>query len=249
MARPPKKENERNSLRLLRGLLAKEGGGPITQNELSEIIDVPVNTIRPVEAGLRPLTDGILSKVYLGTSARWDKQKKRWVRARILPMHVSSAWIWDEVFPDSKKDEEKPFTYALFKEFLLIRSIPGGSGEVDKIRGKLDLLFMLIPDDDWWDLYLRLEDFLAKCWQDFELQKYSELPEAKGVLYRLFKNAPPPGDNRTDEEARRAYQQKVKQMKQRKRRKRPATLLCGLRRVFGVSAIPYDRSLAKFGAF
>jgi hypothetical protein len=171
MARPPKKENERNPLRLLRGLLAKEGGGPITQNELSKIIDVPVNTIRPVEAGLRPLTDGILSKVYRGTGARWEKQKKRWVRARILPMHVSSALIFDEVFPDSKKDKDEPFTYALFKEFLQIRSVPGDSEDIDRIRDKINLLFLLIPDDDWWNLYLRIENFLTQCWQDFELQK------------------------------------------------------------------------------
>jgi hypothetical protein len=182
MARPPRKENTRNPLRLLRGLLAEEGRGPITQNELSEIIDVPVNTIRPVEAGLRPLTNGILSKVYLGTSARWDKQRKRWVRGRILPMHVGLTWLGEEVFPGSKRDEEEPFSYALFREFLRIRSIPGDSDDVRRIQDKIDLLFTLIPDHHWWELYLRIEDFLAKCWQDFELQKQIEKRKAKGTL-------------------------------------------------------------------
>lgn len=195
MARPPKPEYASNPLRLLRGFLTEKGNAPITQNELSEIIDVPVNTIRAIEAGQRNLTNEVLSKVTWGTRAQW----------------VKGQWV-------DLLNKETPFSFEVFSEFLEMRNQPMDAEKFVKLQKQLLILLALIPDDEQWNLQLRIEDFLGKCWEDFGLQEYFKLKEAKTLFNRIIKGAPPPGDNRTAE-LKRIYQQKVKQIKQRRRKK------------------------------
>src|SRR5258708_13986010 len=77
MARHPKPENARNPLRQLRALLSKNGEiAPITQNRLSEICDIPIDTIRSIEAGRRTLSSSALKKIEEVTTAKW--KRGRW---------------------------------------------------------------------------------------------------------------------------------------------------------------------------
>ena len=92
MAQPPKPENVENALRRLRGLLSSRGEEwPVTQKELSDLIDVPSPSIKAIEAGQRALTVGVLWRVLWGTGARWDGGA--WVCA-FKWIEGKNEWIW-----------------------------------------------------------------------------------------------------------------------------------------------------------
>ncbi len=109
MARHPKPENARNPLRQLRALLSKNGEiAPITQNRLSEICDIPIDTIRSIEAGRRTLSSSALKKIEEVTTAKWKRGRYSFNRrfmvkrppnyqSRIRLVHAKIDGLFDQI--------------------------------------------------------------------------------------------------------------------------------------------------------
>jgi hypothetical protein len=162
MPHPPKPENARNPLRLLRGLLSERGKkDPITQNRLSELIDVPGPTIKAIEAGQRGLTYSVLQRVLWGTAAQWDGDRKAWI----------CAFTWkDETKEWILSTTNRPFSYSVFRQFRKDREQrpKNAIDQASQIWFKVTELSMLIPDAKWWAFFLRFHEFVERCWKDYK---------------------------------------------------------------------------------
>jgi hypothetical protein len=156
MARPPKPENARNPLRQLRTLLSKNGEiAPITQNRLSEICDIPIDTIRAIEAGRRTLSLSVLRKTEAATTAKWNSKLARWT-------------VYDS-------DEPLTFSwYSLHRRFMGRRP-PNHQRRIHFIHTKIDGLFDKIPGNSWNLLLFRMNDFLEECKHDFNLKDLDDV--------------------------------------------------------------------------
>jgi transcriptional regulator with XRE-family HTH domain len=155
MARPPKPENARNPLRQLRALLSNKGEiALITQNELSEICDIPINTIRQIEIGRRALNSSARKKIEEVTTATWNPKKARW----------------------TVYGSDEPFTfswYRLHRRFMGKRP-PNYQSRIRLIHAKIDGLFDQIPERSWNLLSFRINDSLEECRRDFKLKDLDE---------------------------------------------------------------------------
>jgi DNA-binding XRE family transcriptional regulator len=180
MPRHPKPENRDNALRKLRGLLSPRGDeAPITQDALAKTIDVPVATIRAIEAGrrlrqLEPNSD-VLRKVALVVGAEWDSNLKGWVLVGSNGVFaeedpITGDWFWIE--PD---EAGTPFTYEAWKVYRgFIRTpLPDKQKKKDLefLKVKIDSLFEEIGDRDRFNLLVRIHRFLTECQKDFGLKK------------------------------------------------------------------------------
>jgi len=155
MARPPKPENAQNPLRQLRALLSKKGEvAPITQNQLSGICDIPINTIRQIEIGRRTLNSSALKKIEEVTTATWNSKQARW----------------------TVYDSAEPLTfswYSLHRRFTEKRP-PNYRSRIHLIHAKIDGLFERIPERSWNLLSFRINDFLEECRRNFKLKDLDE---------------------------------------------------------------------------
>jgi hypothetical protein len=151
MARHPKPENARNPLRQLRALLSEKGEiAPITQNRLSEICDIPLDTIRSIEAGRRTLSSSALRRIEEVTTATWNTKRHQWtVYGSAEPLTFS----W----------------YRLHHHFIGQRP-PNYQSRLRLIHAKIDGLFDKIPGRSWNLLSFRVNDFLEECRRDFKLK-------------------------------------------------------------------------------
>jgi hypothetical protein len=155
MGRPQKHTD--HPLYRLRCLL---GELPITQPELSQIVDIPLATLQSIECGRRGWTPEIRSKISQMIWAVWDETKARWM------------------FKHSAQPEE--FSYELFQRYRKFISESARIPETDPetLKMRIDALFERVPNDSWMTLYWRLQDCLEECRQDFELKELEELFEA-----------------------------------------------------------------------
>lgn len=156
MARPPKPENARNPLRQLRTLLSKKGEiAPITQDRLSEICDIPVSTIRSIEAGCRTLNSSALKKIEEITTATWNSRRKQWT---VYGSDEPLTFSW----------------YSLHRHFMGKRP-PNYQSRIRLIHAKIDRLFDQIPERSWNLLSFRVNDFLEDCRCDFNLKDLDDV--------------------------------------------------------------------------
>lgn len=163
MPAPPKPENVRNPLRVLRGLLSERGKKrPITQAELSLRTGVPDTTIKAVEAGQRKLGESVRERVFWATGAQWDE--KRWV-CGFEWREDGGKWVWSE--------RSLPFTYSVYSRFRKMQEMRplNAVDEEVAIVGQLMELFMLIPDSQWWQLILRFRDVVEQRRKDYNVDK------------------------------------------------------------------------------
>jgi hypothetical protein len=158
MARPPKPENARNPLRQLRALLSENGERtPITQNRLSKICDIPIDTIRSIEAGRRPLNLSVLRKIEAVTTGTWNSKRDLWT-------------VYDS-------DEPLTFSRYSFHRHFMGQRPRNSRRRIHFIHKKIDGLFQKIPGHSWKLLLLRINDFLEECKRDFNLK------DLDGVFY------------------------------------------------------------------
>jgi hypothetical protein len=156
MARPPKPENARNPLRQLRALLSENGERtPITQNQLSKICDIPIDTIRSIEAGRRPLNLSVLRKIEAATAAKWNSKRAQWT------VH----------------DSDQPFMFFWYSSlsYFRRRRPPDYQKRIQFIHTKIDGLFDKIPGRSWNLLFFRMKDFLEECKHDFNLNDLDDV--------------------------------------------------------------------------
>jgi len=180
MPAPPKKENARNPLRQLRELLSDEGAdSPIRQRELSRLTDIPLPTIRAIEAGQRSLNADALKKIHLSTRAWWNEERRCWT-----------------LQGDAKG--EYPFTFSwhkIFKHFYGRRP-PNYQLRVAFMHERLNGLFEKVEESDWHLLAARINDCLEGCKEHFKLQGLEKrfaatTPEAAAQFHEYLKKAPP----------------------------------------------------------
>jgi predicted DCC family thiol-disulfide oxidoreductase YuxK len=152
MARPPKSKNLRTPLRVLRSLLSERGEeAPISQLAFSQLIDVPVSTVKAIENGQRVLNSNVVSQVVTHTGALWHYPSKQWMDAA---------------------DPKSPFTYEIFAGFRRQRSGRPDDWETRRIvaEGKLAQIFNWVENPRWWEWYLRCAKFLEDSWVDFNIK-------------------------------------------------------------------------------
>jgi hypothetical protein len=168
MPRPPSPDNQKNPLRILRGLLSDRGEkAPLTVAQLSEIIDVPANTIRAVQNDQRTLTKRVGDRIVLSTGAAWRQDKAQWIYAL------------------SKDDA--PFSYALYLEFRKIMAVRPAThrSDVEAMIQDVYGLFETIPDERWHALWFRFSDFIQERKAEIEAlpQARKKTKLGKGRLY------------------------------------------------------------------
>jgi hypothetical protein len=145
MARPPSSKNSDHPLRLLRNLLSKDGAtAPMSQLKFSQVIDVPVSTIKAIENGQRLSSLSVREHIALATGAVWDKQKEQWMYC----------------YPEHRV----PFSFSRYLEFqqIVTKRPPNDSAEVAKLMATLRKLFDKIPDKHWHRLLFSFQDFIEK---------------------------------------------------------------------------------------
>jgi hypothetical protein len=152
MARPPKSKNLRTPLRVLRSLLSERGEeAPMSQLAFSQLIGVPVSTIKAIENGQRVLNSNVVSQVVTHTGALWHYSSKQWMDAA---------------------DPKSPFTYEIFAESRRQRSGRPDNCETRRMlaEGKLTQIFNWVENPRWWEWYLRCAKFLEDSWVDFDIK-------------------------------------------------------------------------------
>jgi DNA-binding XRE family transcriptional regulator len=156
MPRHPKPENRDNPMRKLRALLStRTDNVPITQDELSRLIDVPVPTIRAIEAGRRRLNPEVLRKVRLVTRFRWNEDMECWMWGQ-RPARPDD-WKGDGEWMGLKGVAKScPPHKELLKSFLHLR---------------LQALLENVFDKDWNLLANRISDHFDACKDDFNIQR------------------------------------------------------------------------------
>src|SRR5262245_10367693 len=159
MPRPPRAENLRNPLRILRSLLSEDGDkSPVSQRDLSEIINVPFNTVRAIESGQRRSTAATRIQIAYATGAYWDPKRNQW-------MYSS---------PDAA---DRPYDRELYLQHrrVFTRRPHDHKKEVHRLTRRLQQLFLNVPDRDWHKLWFQIDDFLEKCESDFHPNKQGRL--------------------------------------------------------------------------
>jgi transcriptional regulator with XRE-family HTH domain len=146
MARPPRLENVNNPLRQLRTLLndpAKRGN--FSQKSLAELCQIPIDTIKSIEAGRLALSSDVQRKIAEETGAHWHPKKARWTRFDRTEFSFSSFWDYHR---------EK------LKRPIVAEAL------VDLIHSRIDWLFKSVRDEDWQRLRSRVNHFLEECKRD-----------------------------------------------------------------------------------
>jgi hypothetical protein len=161
MAMPPKEENLRNPLRVLREQLS--GTTLLTQKDLEKIIKVPVNTIKAIEAGQRPMTWDTEEAVGWQIGSLWDAQAKQWMyegAEKRIPLTWDILVEWRRL-SSQRPSAEKEAYYRIHFD------------------AALNELFRTVPDSRWWELWFRCQQFLADCRSKFASKPTSPPPKRK----------------------------------------------------------------------
>lgn len=195
--RPPKPEQERNSLRQLREIISA------TQAELSLIIDVPLDTIKSIEAGRRPLSEEVQKRVARMTGASWDRKKTWWAFRS-----VEAIWdLGEERWRISDKLVEcTPDHIRAYRKMMEQEASTAPDHDRDSIKMRVDVLFDQIPDRYW----MRLLGSLQKPLDDLEREFREKFKDRKRVAKVFQASTPFPGRPFTDPktgqiQARRSY--------------------------------------------
>lgn len=148
MPRPPNPKYANNPLRLLRGLLSPNGElHPVTQIRLSEMIGIPLPTIRSVESGQRPFSPMVRARVASGTGALWDERRGVWT------------------YCQGEEEENPTFDQKSYKEWSrnVKRTCKDREQTIRVMSSRLDKLFSETFPNRRRNLLLRLHAFLNEC--------------------------------------------------------------------------------------
>src|SRR5262245_37099326 len=79
MPRPTRPERRNNAIRQLRGILANPPDNkPLTQDEMAKITDVPLDSLRGIEAGRQAFSSRVKNRIRCETAAAWNEQDQCW---------------------------------------------------------------------------------------------------------------------------------------------------------------------------
>jgi hypothetical protein len=178
MPKRPKPENAQNPLRQLRGLLSEQGEqSPISQNQLSALCDIPIDTIRSIEAGRRTLNSIVQNKISAATRAFWNGKQMCW----------------------TLEGGAEPFTYLWYRVLkpFYARKPPNGEIRIAFMHQRLDALFARVSGRDWHLLARRVNECLEGCKDDLKIQGIEKLfdataPESAAELMRRLGSSPSP---------------------------------------------------------
>jgi hypothetical protein len=156
MARPPDPKHAREPLRLLRGLVKA------TLQEFSDVVGVPVNTLRGIENGHRNLSPSIEKAISDRLFAVWNKDL--------------DAWVWKYSKPP------RPYDYHNLEQFFLFltKFAPVPDTDLAVIKMRIDVLFKKVPKDKWMRLFWRLQESLNECGEEFGLAHDKEVKSVFG---------------------------------------------------------------------
>ena len=158
MARPPKLKNVRTPLRLLRSLLSEQGEeAPMSQLAFSQLIDVPVSTIKAIENGQRSFSHAVRVKIRSRLFAVWNEESESWV------------------FDNSSGPEQ--YNYQLSKDYrrFLGEYAPIPETDPEAIKLRIDGLFAQVPKQSWMKLYRTIQECLEAAREDLGLENLKDL--------------------------------------------------------------------------
>jgi hypothetical protein len=157
MPRPPKAENANNPLRQLRGLLKDPvENGHISQMALVELCQIPLDTIRSIEAGRLKLSSTVLEKIATETGAHWDHEEARWTR------FGKTEFSFSDFCNYRRRGLKRPTINKVLDKAI-------DESRVNLIHSKIKWLFENVPDESWERLHSRLNYFLEECKRDLQL--------------------------------------------------------------------------------
>jgi DNA-binding XRE family transcriptional regulator len=175
MSRKPKPENENNPLRQLRALICETAA--ITQADLAERCDIPVPTIRAIEAGQRKFSQAVQKKVERMTGARWDDKKKHWVSEYWQLARVRKGRMGFKVYTI-------PSTHIDIQTHQEMRAKGSLDAERDRdaVKMRIDALFDEIVSRRWMHLLERIQDFLEDLSQNEFKRGFKDTQSLKRIF-------------------------------------------------------------------
>ncbi len=144
-----RKMTKPNPIRILRGLL-QSGEDPLTQAQLSKLLDIPVDSIRNFENSRRALTEVYLRKIRAIIGAQWDPSRALW--------HLAYS-------------PEIPFTAELYRAFTT-RHLDHWRRrliEIHMLVRMLIELFIQVEREDYHRLFYRVFHFLDDLRQELRI--------------------------------------------------------------------------------
>jgi hypothetical protein len=142
------------------------GNEPITQTELSQLIDVPFDSLQSAESGRtsrRGISRAILQKIRLHTGCLWDEPTRGWLFDRRL---VEQGVPLGRHFI--------PVTPELFSRYQAIKASPLRTDQrehdVFLFQAWVAELFKRTPDKHWVLLSARFSDFIEQTLRDPDLR-------------------------------------------------------------------------------
>jgi hypothetical protein len=158
MPRPPKPENARNPLRLLREILSEvdRPDVPITQAKLADIIQWPLDQIKNVEAARRPLSARLQHRVRHWTGAKWESETQQWMFGPAV------------------------YTREIYLKYCEVARGPIQEREIEilLLHKKIDALLEMAKSRDRYPVLFELHDALERCRQQFKITELADFFEA-----------------------------------------------------------------------
>jgi hypothetical protein len=173
MARQPKTENAHNPLRQLRELIYTRGTGTATQSELSREIGVPLDTIKSIESGRRPLSRQIQKTVRVMFGVIWDQKKKQW---------GYRVFKWN---PKGVKYEFCPATKADIQTYRKMLEEPPNPNHLDRdrdaVKMRIDALFEQVKAPYWMRLFESMQDSVEELREEL-VNKFKDRKKLDSVF-------------------------------------------------------------------
>lgn len=110
----------------------------MSQLRFSQLIDVPVSTVKAIENNQRSLNRRIFERVEQATGIRWDKQTEQWLYYPEEPVFKE----WREIVKKRPSDWEQ---------------------HVERLYFDLRELFSQVPDSHWHRFFFRFQDIIDEC--------------------------------------------------------------------------------------
>jgi len=156
MSRPTRPDRLKNPIRQLRKALASEGRDYLNQAQLSEIVDIPVDTIKDLESGRASLSDRVQNRILCETGAAWNKEDELWR-------------FWKVNGPTYAREHYERFRKEIERQEWPI------SLDVFMAQERIRLLLETLPPKARFKLLFRLNTFLEEARKEFCPEAFEEL--------------------------------------------------------------------------
>jgi hypothetical protein len=160
MPRQTRPERLNNPLRQLRGILANPPDNkPLTQAQFAGITDVPLDSVRGIEAGRQAFSSRMQNRIRCETAAAWNEQDQRWR-------------FWKRDGPTYRREH-----YLKFRE-LIGRDVEDARRlDIFLAALRIKLLTETLSPEAQFKFNFRLNSFLEKNRKEFCPDQFAELFE------------------------------------------------------------------------